>query len=115
MNTISRISLSCFLVCCCSGCWVAAAGVGAEAGYVATQDDRTTKETLNDQFLVSAVKTKLIATKKVPALDVNVDAFKGTITLRGALRSEEQVQLALDAARSVGGVKAVESKLVVVQ
>lgn len=98
-----------------SACWVAVAGAGAEAGYVATQDDRTTKETLNDQFLVTAVKTKLLATKKVPALDINVDSFKGAITLRGALRTDEQIQLALDAARSVNGVKSVESKLVVVQ
>lgn len=98
-----------------SGCLLAAAGAGVEGGYIASQDDRTAKETVNDQFLVSTIKTKLIAASNVPGMDINVDSFKGNITLRGALERQEQVDKALEIARNVDGVKSVESKLVVVQ
>ena len=92
----------------------AVAGAGAEAGYVATQNERTAKETLNDQFLTSAVKTKLIATADVPALDINVDTFKGEVTLRGALKNQTAIDKAIEAAWAVNGVKNVQSKLVLV-
>ena len=92
----------------------AAAGVGAEAGYVATQDDRTTGETLADQYITSAIKTKLLADSTTPGMDINVDTFKAAVTLRGALRSQEQVDRAIEIARSINDVKSVESKLVVV-
>ena len=32
-----------------SGCFLFAAGAGAEAGYVASQDEKTTGETIDDQ------------------------------------------------------------------
>ncbi len=98
-----------------SGCWLALAGVGAEAGYVVAQDDRTAKETLKDQYLVTAVKAALLADSKVPGLDINVDAFKGVITLRGALTSAGQIERAVDVASTVDGVVDVKSKLAVVE
>ena len=97
-----------------SGCILAVAGVGAEAGYLASQDDRSAKETVADQLIVSAVKAKLVADSEVPGFDINVDSFRGKVTLRGALQKEEQVSKALELAQKVQGVKEVESKLVVV-
>lgn len=96
-----------------SGCWFAAAGVGAEAGYVASQEDRSIGETIDDQALVARVKTKLIADPKVSGLDINVDSFRGVITLKGVLKSEEEVEQAIQVARSTSGVKDVRSKLFV--
>lgn len=97
-----------------SGCMLAAAGAGAEAGYVATQDNRTASETVKDQWIVSSIKTKLIATPGVPAMDINVDSFKRHVTLRGALRNEEAINKAIEVARNTDGVDSVTSKLVVV-
>ncbi|MBL7661273.1 BON domain-containing protein [bacterium] len=97
-----------------SGCLLAA-GAGAEAGYILAQDDRSTKETVKDQYLVSAIKTKLLANSKTPGMDINVDSYKGKITLRGALMSQDEVDQALSIARNTDGVTEVESKLVVVQ
>ena len=97
-----------------SGCWLAVVGIGAEAGYVDAQDQRTASETLTDQYLTTAVKTALIADSEVSGLDVNVDSFRGVITLRGALQSDAQIDRAIQVAQSVRGVLEVQSKLVVV-
>ena len=117
MNIFYRISLCTTLLIAMtstSGCLLAAAGVGAEAGYVATQDDRSTSETLKDQLIVSSIKTKLIADPKVSGFDINVDSFKGSVTLRGALRHSDEIDVALRIARETDGVKEVISKLVIV-
>ena len=97
----------------CSGCLLAAAGVGAEAGYVLMQDDRTPSETVRDQALVTQVKTKLLADKEVSGLNINVDSFKGMITLKGVVDSQLEVDKAIMLARSVNGVSEVTSKLFV--
>ena len=94
-----------------SGCLIAAAGVGAETAYVATQEDRTTAEVIEDQKITATIKTKLLADQSVPGLDVNVDTFKGVVTLRGVLRSAEQVEKALSLANQTSGVKEVKSEL----
>lgn len=96
-----------------AGCWAVAAGAGAEAAYVATQPDRTALETLQDQSITSSVKTRLLADPAVSGLDINVDTFKSTVTLRGMVRSEEERSRALSIARETSGVEAVVSKLVV--
>jgi len=96
------------------GCFAAAlAGAGAEAGYVAAQDDRTTSETLTDQRITSTVKTKLIADQTVSGLDINVDTFKSNVTLKGVVDNQDEVTQAMKIARNVSGVKGVTSKLVV--
>lgn len=97
-----------------SGCWIAAAGIGAEAGYVGSQDDRTTTETLKDQFIVSAIKAKLLASQRAPGMDINVDCFKQHVTLRGALRTQDEIDAALEIAENTKDVLDVESKLVLV-
>jgi len=96
-----------------SGCLLAAAGAGAEAGYVLTQKDRTTGEVLDDQRITATVKSKLLADMEVPGLDINVDTFKAKVTLKGVLASDELREKALNLAASVSGVKSVESKLFV--
>ena len=104
------------LFCLCaslSGCWVALAGAGAEAGYIAAQEDRSTSETLKDQAIVTSVKTKLLANSDVSGLDINVDSFKGVVTLKGVVDSQNEAETAIRLAWSVSGVKDVQSKLFV--
>lgn len=99
-----------------TGCLlIAGLGAGAEAGYVVSQEDRTAEETLQDQYLVTSIKTKLIANQEVSGLDINVDSHKAVVTLRGALRTQREINTALDLAKTTPGVRSVESKLVIVQ
>ncbi len=97
-----------------TGCLPVAVGAGAEAGYLATQNERSAKETLADQVLVSKIKTKFLADQNVPGMDINVDSFRSTVTLRGALRSEAEINKAIEIAKNTDGVKGVVSKLVLV-
>lgn len=96
-----------------SGCLLAAAGAGAQTGYVLSQEDRTASETMRDQAIVTQVKTKLLASRNVSGLDINVDSFKGNVTLRGVVSTEDQAQEAITLARSVSGVKDVNRQLFV--
>ena len=95
-----------------SGCWMAAAGVGAEAGYVASQEERTAGQTIDDQVIVASVKSKLLADSEVAGLDINVDSFKGDVVLKGFVSSRSEAKQAIVLANSVTGVKSVTSKLV---
>lgn len=106
-----RLTCAVTAVCSISGCMAAAVGVGAETAYIATQEDRTTSEVMNDQRITAAIKSKLLVDQNVPGMDVNVDTFKGVVTLRGVLRNDAQVNQALHLARETSGVKEVKSEL----
>ena len=109
--TCEKIMLGIFTVAVLSGCWAAAAGVGAEAGYVASQEERTTGQVIDDQAIVTSVKTKFISDADVSALDINVDSFKGIVTLKGVVETAHERDEAIRLAYSVNGVKEVQSKL----
>lgn len=94
-----------------AGCWVVAAGAGGEAGYIAAQEDRTAGETIDDQAIVTSIKTKMLADQEVPGLDINVDSFKGKVTLRGVVKTQREAERAVELARSVSGVKSVDSRI----
>jgi len=96
-----------------NACWVAAAGAGAEAAYVLTQEDRSASETVTDQRITAAVKTKLLTDSRVAGLDINVDTFKSRVTLRGAVRTAREADAAVALAEKVSGVQSVTSKLAV--
>jgi len=110
-----KLTFSLFLICSLSGCLVAAAGVGAEAGYIVSQDNKSTSETLTDQRITATVKTKLLAHPDVSGLAINVDTEKGVVTLKGVLDSADEVDEAIALAQGVDGVKGVQSKLVVIR
>lgn len=93
------------------GCfWLLVGGGGAEAGYVAGQKDRTAGETMSDQWILTKVKSGLVASK-AKARNINVDVLKGVVTLRGFVGSSEERKAALEAARGVKGVSRVVDKL----
>lgn len=97
-----------------TGCFLAVVGgAGAEAGYVATQKERSAGETVSDQWLHTKVKSALLAEKGVHSGDIDVDVFKGEVTLKGVLPSEPSKKAALRAAAGVQGVKKVHDKLFV--
>ncbi len=99
-----------------SGCFLAVVGgAGAEAGYVATQKDRSTGETVSDQWIHTKVKSVLLAEKGVASGDIDVDVFKGEVTLKGVLPTAAAKKAALRAAADVEGVKKVHDKLFVVK
>ena len=96
----------------CAGCWAAAGAAGAEAGYVASQDRRSAGETIDDQVLHTALKSKLLADPTVSGLAINVDVFRGDVTLRGYVRTQKEIDRALEIVRNTSGVRSIDSRLV---
>ena len=101
--------------CSLSGCVLFAAGAGAEAGYVASQEGRTTGETIDDQTIVASVKTKMLADPDVSGLAINVDSYKANVTLKGYVKTQREMDRAMELAQGTRGVKSVVSKMVLDQ
>jgi hypothetical protein len=113
LSACASLGLAAFSFAAFQGCSLAAAGKGAEAGYVMSQEDRTATETVTDQRITAAIKTRMLSDSRVAGLDINVDTFKAQVTLRGAVKSEQEADAAVALAESVSGVKRVASKLAI--
>lgn len=95
-----------------NGCILAAGAAGAEAGYVASQEKRTVGETIDDQVILSSVKSKLLADPDVSGLAINVDVDRGNVTMRGYVKTQHEVDRAIELARGTEGVVSVDSRMV---
>jgi osmotically-inducible protein OsmY len=71
-------------------------------------------ERVTDAWVTSATKMKLLADRRVPGLDVNVDTYGGEVTLFGAVPTKESKAAAEEIAHSVSGVRAVKNELQIV-
>src|SRR2546428_736067 len=58
-----------------------------------------------DTYITSAVKLRLLADSRTPALDINVDTRDGDVILFGIVPSAEAKAAAAENARKVSGVK----------
>jgi osmotically-inducible protein OsmY len=75
---------------------------------------RTVGESIDDATISTRVKTALLNDPDVGGLAINVDTFKGLVTLSGRVRSPEEEGKAIEIARRVGGVAEVKSTLQVI-
>ena len=94
-----------------SGCAAALIGGAAAGGYYAGKDERTAGRIAEDGKITSAVKSKLVASREVKALDVNVDTYEGVVSLRGTVHTAAQRAAAERVARTAKGVKSVRNEL----
>jgi osmotically-inducible protein OsmY len=72
---------------------------------------KTVGETIDDATITTRVKTALLNDSDVGGLRIDVDTFKGVVTLSGAVRSVEERDKAIAIARKINGVKDVKSTL----
>ena len=68
-------------------------------------------ETIDDATITTRVKTALLNDPDVGGLRIDVDTFKGAVTLSGRVKSKEEETKAVTLARRIGGVKDVKSTL----
>jgi osmotically-inducible protein OsmY len=68
-------------------------------------------ETIDDATITTRVKTSLINEPNLDAGSIDVDTFKGVVTLSGRVKSADQEQRAVALARRVSGVSDVKSTL----
>ena len=72
---------------------------------------KTVGETIDDATITTRVKTAYINDPVVGALRIDVDTFKGVVTLSGQVKSKAEEQKAIELARTIQGVTDVRSTL----
>jgi hyperosmotically inducible protein len=114
VKTLALVTMLLAMLASNTGCfWLAVGGAGA-AGYELAKDDRSFGTKVDDASVTTRVKSLLARDSRVNALDINVDTFAGAVTLHGHVPSQGVANHAVELARSVKGVRFVNSKLRIV-
>lgn len=74
---------------------------------------RTAGQTVDDATITSEIKGKLIKDERLGALKIDVDSYKGNVTLAGQVPDRQAEQQVIRLAQGTGGVKSVRSNLLV--
>lgn len=74
---------------------------------------KTVGETIDDATITTRVKTSLLNDPDVGGLRIDVDTFKGVVTLSGRVKTKEEEAKAIALARKIGGVSDVKSTLLI--
>jgi hyperosmotically inducible protein len=72
---------------------------------------KTVGETIDDATVTTRVKTALLNDPDVGGLRIDVDTFKGVVTLSGRVKSKTEEDKAVAIARKISGVSNVKSTL----
>lgn len=81
------------------------------APLMLTACGKTVGETIDDATVTTRVKTALLNDPDVGGLRIDVDTFKGVVTLSGRVKSKDEEAKAVALTRKVGGVTEVKSTL----
>jgi hyperosmotically inducible protein len=73
--------------------------------------EKTWRESLDDKWLVSKIKSKLIAEPEIRSLNIDVDVHKGIVTLTGVVGDSYQKKRAIELAKSTEGTRRVVDNL----
>jgi osmotically-inducible protein OsmY len=72
---------------------------------------KTVGDTIDDATITTRVKTSLLNDPEVGGLRIDVDTFKGVVTLSGAVKTPAERDKAIALARKITGVTDVKSTL----
>ena len=72
---------------------------------------KTVQDTKDDQTTTTRVQAALLSAPAVDGMRIKVQTLQGVVILSGTVKSREQEQQAINAARRVVGVKDVKSNL----
>lgn len=81
------------------------------AGCATKPGNKSTGEVVDDAVITTKVKSALLADPDVSGLAIDVDTYKGQVTLNGNVKSGAQVTRAEDIARKTKGVVGVKNNL----
>lgn len=71
----------------------------------------TVGEKIDDGVVTTKVKSALLADDTVKGLDINVDTKDGTVSLKGAVDNQTQIDRAVEIAKGIEGVQNVDNQL----
>jgi hyperosmotically inducible periplasmic protein len=72
---------------------------------------KSVSDTIDDATITTRVKTALLNDPDVGILRIDVDTFKGVVTLSGRVKTKEEEAKAIALARKISGVTDVKSTL----
>lgn len=72
---------------------------------------KTVGETIDDATITTRVKTAFINDPTIGGLRIDVDTFKGVVTLSGRVKTKDEEAKAIALAKSISGVTDVKSTL----
>ena len=75
---------------------------------------KTVGETIDDTTITTRVKTAMLNDPTVGGLRIDVDTFKGVVTLSGRVKSQSEKDQAVALARKISGVVEVKDSLQVI-
>ena len=78
-------------------------------GSTATKEG--TGEYVDDSVITTKVKTAIFNDPSLKVNEINVETFKGTVQLSGFVRSQADIDKAVQVARGVAGVKSVKNDM----
>src|SRR6188472_3441579 len=81
---------------------------------LATGCGKTVGETIDDTTITTRVKTAMLNDPAVGGLRIDVDTYKGVVTLSGRVKNQGEHDQALSLARRVDGVTEVKDALQVI-
>jgi len=76
---------------------------------------KSVSDTIDDATITTRVKTSFVNDPAVGLMRIDVDTFKGIVTLSGRVKSKQEEQKAIELARKVRGVVDVKSTLQIEQ
>jgi hyperosmotically inducible periplasmic protein len=106
------IPLMCFTALLASSC-IATKNTGVAVGNGAKAAAGEVRDTATDASITAAIKMKMADDPVVSAMKIDVDTVDGAVTLNGTVQDMKERDKAVGLAKSVDGVKSVDSKLVV--
>ena len=75
---------------------------------------KTVGQAIDDTTITTRVKTAMLNDPAVGGMRIDVDTFKGAVTLSGRVKTDAEKQQAISLARSVSGVTEVKDALQVI-
>ena len=80
-------------------------------GCGSTSTKEGTGEYVDDSVITTKVKTAIFNDSSLKVNEINVETFKGVVQLSGFVRSQADIDKAVQVARGVAGVKSVKNDL----
>jgi osmotically-inducible protein OsmY len=80
-------------------------------GCGSTATTAGTGEYVDDSVITVKVKTAIFNDSSLKVNEINVETFKGTVQLSGFVRSQADIDKAVQVARGVAGVKSVNNDM----
>jgi osmotically-inducible protein OsmY len=96
------------------GCWKMTLLAAIMAMPLAAGCGKTIGETIDDTTITTRVKTSMLNDPAVGGTSIDVDTYKGVVTLSGRVKSQAEHDQALALARKVEGVTDVKDALQII-